>query len=183
MYMTRKIISMLLFCSCHFFAKSQVVPDSSLTTIDGDTIQLKQYPGKNILLVVIPVSHTPADSLWLLNLDGTYQQYKDSLTLIAVPSYEDGYVDSVSADTKAWYRDTLHLGFIITTGMFTRNSSGEQQSWLFQWLTNENRNGHFGTDLTTYGQKFVLKPTGELKAVFDAATPFSGTLMNIVLRL
>ncbi len=181
--MTRKIIGVLLFCTCHFVARSQVVPDSSLQTIDGDTIQLKQYPEKNILLVVIPVSHTPEDSSWLLTLEGTYQQYKDSLTLIAVPSYEDGYVDSMSAAIKAWYRDTLHLGFIITTGMYTRNSSGDQQSWLFQWLTSENRNGHFGTDVATYGQKFVLKPTGELKAVFDAATPFSGILMNIILRL
>lgn len=180
--MTRKIINIIIFCTCHFFIKAQIIPDSVLQTINGDTIQLSQYHGKKLLLIVLPVSHLMEDSLLLISIENIYQQYKDSITFIGVPSYEDGYVDSVSTDIKAWYRDTLHLSFIITTVMYTRNSSGSQQSYLFQWLTNENLNGHFGTDITTYGQKFLLNSSGELKAVFDAVTPLDNRLLNFILE-
>lgn len=181
--MTRKIIAIVIFCICHFFAKAQTVPDSSLTTINGDTIHLSQYQGKRLILIVLPVSHNIEDSLTLISMDSTYQQYKDSITFIGIPSYEDGYDDSTIAATKAWYRDTLKLSFIITTGMFTRNSSGTLQTYLFKWLTNENGNGHFGTDITTYGQKFLLNPSGELKAVFDAATALDNRLMSFILGM
>lgn len=179
--MTKEIIGIMLFCSCNFFAKAQVIPDSALPTINGDTMQLSQYQGKKVLLIVIPVSHAMDDSSTLINIENFYQRYKESITFIGVPSYEDGYVDSVSTNIKAWYRDTLHLSFIITTGMFTRNISGSHQAYLFQWLTNENRNGHFGTDIIAHGQKFLLNESGELKAVFDAGTALDGRLMDLII--
>jgi glutathione peroxidase-family protein len=180
--MTTKITVILLLCVSHFFAKAQAVPGNYLLTLNGDSAQLSQYQGKKILLIVLPVSHAAEDSAVLLNIESIYQQYKDSITFIGVPSYEDGYVDSLSTDIKAWYIDTLHLSFIITTGMYTRNSSGSQQSYLFQWLTTETMNGHFGTDITTHGQKFLLNQYGELKAVFDAGTALDERLMNFILE-
>lgn len=180
--MVKNIISLILLSACLFSAAAQTVPADSVVTIDGNSISLSQYAGKKIMLIVIPVSHNEADSLLLLQTETVYQQYKDSIEFIGIPSYEDGYTDSVSTEIKNWYGNTLQLHFTITTGMYTRNSSSEQQSWLFKWLTTESLNGHFGTEVTGNWQKFLLNASGELKAVFDSTTPLSSYLLNMLMN-
>ncbi len=178
--MSKKIIPLILFCCCHFMVNAQTMPVTFLPTIDGDTIQLSQLQGKKIIFVVLPVRHGPQDSTWLLNLDKVYRQHQASIAVIAVPSFEDGYVEAQQADVKNWYRNPLNLSYVITTGMYTRSSSGRQQSALFQWLTNETLNGHFRTDINGYGQIFVLNRAGELKAVFDASTQLTKKMIDII---
>lgn len=181
--MITKITILLLLCMNQFVANGQTIPDSYLQTLSGDSIKLSQYQGKKVMIIVLPVSHTAEDSIILVNVETTYQRYKDSVVFIGVPSYEDGYADSLSTDIKAWYRDTLHLTFAITKGMYTHNSSGSEQAFLFRWLTTENMNGHFGADITTHGQKFVLNEHGELHGVYSETTLLSTKLMGIIVGM
>ncbi len=181
--MITKITVLLLLFMNQLGANGQTAPDSYLQTLSDDSIKLSQFQGKKVMIIVLPVSHTAEDSIILVNLETTYQQYKDSVVFIGVPSYEDGYADSLSTDTKAWYRDTLHLTFAITKGMYTHNRSGSEQVFLFRWLTTETMNGHFGADITTHGQKFVLNEHGELHGVYSETTMLSTKLMGIIVGM
>jgi glutathione peroxidase len=178
--MTKKIVHIILFCCCCcFFAEAQTVPADSIALMDSGSISLQQYAGKKIIIVAIPVGRSETDSLQLLLTESIYQQYKDSVEFIGVPSIEDGYADSLNAETKAWYRDVLHISFPITTGMHTRNSSGALQHPLFRWLTDETLNGHFRTEVNGNWQKFLLNAAGELIGVFSAETELNGSLMGM----
>ncbi len=181
--MLKRLIYISQFVIFSFWANAQSIPNSSMQTIEGDNIQLSMYQGKKLLVIVLPVSHSIDDSLMLLNIESAFSQYKDSIAFIGVPSYEDGYADSTNTDIENWYKNILHLSFTITSGMYTHNSSGGQQSSLFQWLTNETLNGHFGTDTNTYGQKFLINQDGELKGVFDPTTPLYDSLMNLMVEM
>ena len=180
--MVLKIISLFFICTCSLLAAGQTVPADSIPLIDSGSISLSQYAGKKIMLITIPVNHSEADSLTLINTEAIYQQYKDSMVFIAVPSYEDGYADTLQPAIKSWYRDTLHLSFIITTGMYTYNSSGSQQAYLFQWLTTETLNGHFGADVTGNWHKFLLNAAGGLNGVFSEGTKLSVGLIDAINR-
>lgn len=166
-----------------FSAQAQSIPNAVIKTIDGDSITLNQFSGKKIIIMTLPVSHSEADSLMLLKADSAYQQFKDSLAFIGVPSYEDGYTDSLQADIKYWYRDVLHLGFIITTGMYTHSSSESMQSSIFKWLTVDSLNGHFSFEINKYGQKFMLNEQGEIKAVLDETTSLTSRLLRTILSV
>lgn len=174
-------MGLVLICCCIQVAHAQSIPNTTITTIDGDSIELNQYHGKKLIIMVLPVTHSEADSLALLKIDSTYQQFKDSLNFIGVISYEDGYADSLQAVLKDWYRNTLHLGFTITTGLYTHTNSGEQQAPVFQWLSTEALNGHFGTGIHTFGQKFILNENGEMNAMLDETTRLTPRLLQAIL--
>ena len=178
MKLTITTIAILLSIATVF---GQSAPAVSLHGIDGDSLQIGQYQGKKIIIVMLPVGNSLVESEWLTAIESSYQQYKDSVTIVGIPSYEDGYNDSLIPALKNWYRNTLHLNFFITMGMYTHNSSGAQQHQLLQWLTTEKQNGHFGTGINTWGQKFVLDKTGQLRAVFDSDTPLDETLMRFII--
>lgn len=65
--------------------------------------------------------------------------------------------------------------------MYTRNSSIDQAG-IFNWLTSDQLNGHFGTAISGNGQKFLLNNKGELQSVFDAGTALSNKLMDFVVH-
>ena len=66
--MSFKIIITVLFFAFATTTIAQVIPNAQVTTIDGDTIQLNSFLGKKIMIVVLPISHSPSDSLELINI-------------------------------------------------------------------------------------------------------------------
>jgi glutathione peroxidase-family protein len=177
----RTIITALFFVQATTTI-AQVIPNAQVTTIDGDTIQLNSFLGKKIMIVVLPISHSPSDSLELINIESMNKLYNQKLTIIGVPSYEDGFHDSLQFDLKDWYRNKLQLSFTITNGMYTQNSSGDMQSPAFKWLTAETLNGHFATNIISYGQKFFLNELGELKVVLDSATLLNQNILDLIMQ-
>jgi glutathione peroxidase-family protein len=180
--MFKKTTSFLLSFFWLYTAAGQVIPADSIHTIDGGSISLTQYAGKKIMIVLVPATFTEADHQILLQTNTLYKQFMDSIEFIGVPSYERGYADSLSNEIKNWFRDSLQLGFTITTGMYTGSTGGIQQSYLFKWLTTASLNGHFETDTGSNWQTFLLNEAGELKAVFDANTPLDIRLIHRILQ-
>ncbi|MES2849440.1 MAG: hypothetical protein V4685_10320 [Bacteroidota bacterium] len=171
----------LLAGSAYLPIKAQEVTSINISMINGDTISLDQFAGKKIMLVLLPVDTLEADSLFLLHIDSTARAYADSIEFIGIPSYEDGYRDSIHASVKNWYNDRLHLSFKITVGMYTHNSSGVLQHPLFKWITDEEQNGHLEATISGYGQKFLLNKSGGLMAVLSSGTMLKTKLMNALI--
>jgi len=134
----------------------------SLTTSEGKDISLDQYQGKKVVVVVLPVSKTTQDSLLLIAMDSLATF--DPITIIGIPSYEDGFQDDSLESLTTWYRSLAGDSVVITQGMNTRKTS-PYQSDLFAWLTSKDLNGHFDQDVMGAGTKYLINETGELYGV------------------
>lgn len=148
-----------------------------ITTIDGQDKAMQDFQGKRILITVIPVTKTKSDSAFLRNIDSTSRNYSAELSVIAVPSVEDGYVAGNQADLATYYRGILGSQVTITTGMYTRKQSAKQDQ-LFAWLTHSGQNTHFDMDVSGAGQKFFVNAQGELYGVAVPGGTLSAKLMQ-----
>lgn len=145
------------------FTEPRSIYDFNLITPDGNELPLNAFEGKKLMIVILPSTTTPADSAMLLQLDSLNQTYKDSVTMIGVPSYEDGFNDDDAAYLLDFYQTLLGEGFVIAGGTHTHKA--EEQSEIFSYLTHAEQNGHFDEDITGIGQKFFISSTGMLTGV------------------
>jgi glutathione peroxidase len=154
----------------------------SVTSIEGINKPLSDYQGKKMLIITLPVQENISNDSLLHSLDSIRAIYSDSLVIIGVPSYEDGYTPSIKNSLNQWYRSILGQDIIITDGLYTRKTSGNQQHPLFQWLTDKNKNGHFDKDVEGSRQKFFVWTDGDLMGVLGPQTRIGGGAVNSLLQ-
>lgn len=145
------------------FTEPGSIYDFNVVTPDGNELALNSFEGRKLMIVVLPSTTTPADSAMLLQLDSLNKTYKDSVTMIGIPSYEDGFTDDDAGYLLDFYQTLLGEGFVIAGGMHTRKTEGQAE--LFSYLTHAEQNGHFNEDVTGVGQKFFISSTGMLTGV------------------
>jgi glutathione peroxidase-family protein len=155
--------------------------DFSITTPEGDDQPLSMYQGKKIMIVVLPVTHTAGDSNLLKLLDTLSISYADSVTMIGIPSYEDGFADDSLGSLLPWYRYFLGEQFIISGGMSTRKNSAYQTP-LFSYLTDADQNGYFNDDVYGAGEKFFIDTSGNLYGISTPDADFNTDLFSSMLN-
>jgi glutathione peroxidase-family protein len=160
----KKIIGISLLIAFVAFKTATGVFDLSITTADGGDQSLNIYQGKKMVIVVLPVTKTTADSALLELMDSLSINYADSVNMVGIPSYEDGFRDDSLSSLMTWYRSILGEQFIISAGMSTRKSSAYQAP-LFSYLTNADQNGHFNDDVSGAGEKFFIDALGNLYGI------------------
>lgn len=173
------ILSFFLFTS---MICVEGVYNYSIKTIEGQTKNLSDYQGKKILIITLPVQQTSSNDSLLNALNSLRTFHSNSVVIIAVPSYEDGYTPAVKNSLKQWYRSILSMEIIVTEGYITRKASGTIQHPLFKWLTDKNRNDHFDRDITGPGNKFIVSATGELIGVLGVQTGLRSNTINNLLQ-
>lgn len=155
----------------------------SVPKIEGGVQQLSVYQGKKILIVTLPVlQNASADSL-LYSLDTLAIARVASLKVIAVPSIEDGFTVGQRAQLKQWYRSKLNSNILVTDGLYTRNTSGNQQHPLFKWLTNLAENEAFDVEVTMSGCKFFINSSGRLYGVLKERSKIWGNAIQKTLEM
>jgi glutathione peroxidase-family protein len=163
-------------------AFSQSIYTYTVTTIEGLSKPLNAYVGKKLLVITLPIQQNASGDSLLHSLDSIRVAYTTTLQIIAVPSYEDGYTPALKNQLQQWYRSILGMGIIVTEGMYTRKTSGNQQHVFFKWLTDKDKNRFFNQDVTGPKHKFIVWPNGELTAALVAQTRIGGTTMNNLLQ-
>jgi glutathione peroxidase-family protein len=136
-----------------------------------------------ILLLKLPIQqNTSADSM-LYSLDTLALAHINNLAVIAVPSYEDGYTPAQQTQLKNWYRSKLGNYITISTGLYTRKTSGTQQHGLFKWLTTDTMNDAFKIDVAGPGYKFFVNSAGGMFGVLTPQTKMGGANVQRTLRI
>ena len=153
--------------------KTQIsVFDLSITTPDGNEQLLNSFQGKQLMVVVLPVTYTAADTALLQLLDTLNTNYSDSITMIGIPSIEDGYTDDDKNNLMDWYRSYLGESFIIGAGVYIHKTS-PSQSPLFSYFTHADQNGYFDEDVYGPGEKFFVDVNGNLNGVSTPDAEFN----------
>jgi glutathione peroxidase len=179
-------MSKIILISCIFFLSRAVCVESiytySVISIEGNNKPLSAYKGKKLLVITLPTQQNASGDSLLHSLDSIRAVYNNTLQIIAVPAYEDGYTSAIKNSLKQWYRSILGSGIIVTEGMYTRKTSGNQQHPLFKWLTDKDKNGFFNQDVTGPRHKFIVWTDGELTGELGAPIRIGGSAMNDLLQ-
>ncbi|HRN55616.1 MAG TPA: hypothetical protein PLL71_04160 [Agriterribacter sp.] len=171
------ILGLMPFFLLLSFRPPEGIYDITITTIDGNKIELSQFKGKKLLFLLLPVSSQ--DTSVSVNDIGQLQtKYRSSLVIIGIPSEEAGYKAQDADNLKKMYK-TPSANIIITEGMKVKR--GREQVTLFQWLTNKDLNHHFDHDVRGVGSKFFVDEEGELYAVMGPNLTSTSPLMGRIL--
>ena len=148
----------------------------SFKTISGDSVSLSSFSGKKTLFFIAPLNQSdPAYG----QIQAFKNRYLDTVRVVAVFSYEDGYQSSNASAIQNLYNG---MSIILTEGVYTKKTSGTNQSTLMKWLTKKTMNLHFDMDSGGIGHKFFVTESGRLFAVMPAQTSLSSTIIDKIVH-
>lgn len=172
-----KYIFSLIVLSLMAFHPLDDIYSITIKNIDGSKIELNQFRGKKLLFIVLPLS-TQDTTVTVSEINQIQSKYQGSLVVIGIPAEETGFKKGDEANFKKLYRDA-GANFIIAEGMKVKK--GSEQSSLFQWLTDKDKNRHFNQDVQGVGSKFFIDEGGELYAVMGPALKLTHPVIDKIL--
>ena len=135
-------------------------------TLNGSTIHLSSFQGKNVVVAEFDASNP--DLNFLSGLD-SLQASDSGLVVLEVPA-TDFHGSLNSGQLQSLISVISGKNLVTETGMVSK-SAGIAQLSLFNWLTNVSENTHFDTDVTAENQIFLISTKGELYAALGKDTP------------
>ncbi|MBS1509564.1 MAG: hypothetical protein JST86_01890 [Bacteroidetes bacterium] len=149
------------------------------TTLTGTQKPIAAYQGKKILIVNI-ASASELAPVQLTQLEQLYQQYKDSLEIVAFPSNDFGNEPMSNADLQQLLQNTYHISFPVSIVSGVKDSTASTHS-IYQWLQRESENGSMSPQVKGDFQKFFIDKSGNLTGVFSGRiNPSDSSIINII---
>ena len=173
-----RIFGLLIFLSLGSMFLDKDVYNIHFTTIDREDKSLKEFSRKKIMIVILPTTQTVGDVDFLRSVVRASENYGNKISVIGVPSFEDGYLESDSNKVAYHYRMVMGRTITVSKGMYTRKTSRGRQHSLFAWLTHADQNGHFDFDATGPREKFFIDENGVLYGIVSAKREVNNDLMD-----
>ena len=157
------------------FSKPKTSPMESIYSIkinalNGNPINLSDYKGKYILFV--NVASECGFTGQYEGLQKLYETYQDKLMIIGVPCNQFGGQEPGSAnEIQEFCKINYGVTFLITEKVDVK---GSNQHPLYQWLTQQSKNGSSSSTVKWNFQKYLVSTNGELiDYYFSVTTPLS----------
>ena len=166
-----KLLFCLLFVATALMAADKSVYDFTLNSIDGQPTPLGAYKGKVVLLVNVAsrCGFTPQYTA----LESVYEKFKDrGFVIVGIPANNFG---SQEPGTNQEIKTFCQTKYSVTFPMMSKVSvKGEDQTPLYQFLTDKGANPQTGGEIQWNFTKFLIGPDGRVVARFEPAiTPDS----------
>lgn len=145
-------------------------------SIDGEKVCLSQYKGKKIMIVntASKCGYTPQYE----DLEKLYQQFKDdNFVIIGFPAndfmgQEPGSNEEIAEFCKKNYGVTFPMMEKITV-------KGKEMHPIYQFLTEESKNGVMDSKVKWNFQKYLINEKGQLEKVYYSGTkPLDEEIVN-----
>ncbi len=152
--------------------------DLKTTLNNGSELDFASLKGKKVLLV-----NTASDCGYTNQYEGLqalHEKYRDKLVLIGFPANDFGEQEKGSDATIEQF---CKVNFGVTFPLAKKSTviKDEAQNPVYQWLTNEEKNGWNYTAPTWNFCKYLVDENGELTHFFEAAIePMSEELTQAV---
>ncbi len=157
------------------FENQPSIYDSAFTINDlnGNPIDLKKFKGKKILFVNVAseCGFTPQYT----DLQKLHETYPDQVTVIGLPCNQFGKQEP---GTPEEIHEFCSVNFGVTFLMTEKiEVKGDNQHPLYQWLTDEKKNGLKNSSVKWNFQKYLLDENGRLIDVYYSITkPLSDSI-------
>ncbi len=158
--------------------KAKSVLDFTMTDIDGKDVKLNKYKGK-VLLIVNTASkcgYTPQYE----GLQAIYAKYKtQGFEVLGFPANNFG---GQEPGKESEIKEFCESKYKVTFPMFAKISvKGDDQSPLYNFLTNKETNPQFAGDISWNFNKFLVNQKGEVVARFSSKdTPESPAVTEAI---
>lgn len=158
-----------------------VLLTSSIYTIpytksDGTSGSFASFQGKKILIVNIATGSDKVSQIG--QLQNLYEQYQDSLVVIAFPSNSFGNEPKTNAQIKQTCEGVFGTTFIIAQ---KGPVSGAGILPIYDWLGSQAANGVMNGTVRNDFQKFLVDADGSLVGVFSPDTdPMDISIRNAI---
>jgi len=165
------LILMMLIAAGTTAAHAASIYDYTMRSIDGESVSLKSYSGKVVLLVNVAsrCGFTPQYA----GLEALYEKYKDrGFVIVGVPannfaSQEPGTNEEIKKFCSTKYNVTFPM-------MAKVSVLGDDETPLYKFLTDKSANPKVGGDIKWNFTKFLFDRKGNPVARFEpAVTPDS----------
>lgn len=135
----------------------------SFERITGQAINLSAYKNKKIVIAVFNASNPDTNRLRYLD---SLQASSPSLQVIGVPT--DNFGGSFELQRLKKVQADFHI--LVAAPLHVKKGGASGQHALFAWLTSAVLNGHFGEDVKSAGQLYIISEKGTLYSVLSAET-------------
>ena len=177
--MRKLCLMLMLFVAAGMTAAHAAsIYDFTMKSIDGQPVSLKSYSGKVVLLVNVAsrCGFTPQYA----GLEALYEKYKDrGLVIVGIPannfaSQEPGTNDEIKKFCSTKYNVTFPM-------MAKVSVLGDDETPLYQFLTDKAANPQIGGDIKWNFTKFLFDRNGKAVARFEpAVTPDSPQVQTAI---
>ncbi len=147
-------------------APSQSIYDLNISLNNGNTLPLKQFAGKKMLLV-----NTASDCGYTdqyAELQQLYSQHKDQLVVIGFPA-NDFKQQERGTDEQIAQFCQVNYGVTFPLSKKTVVVKSGEQNPVFRWLTNGKLNGWNDKAPSWNFSKYLINEQGVLTHYFDPA--------------
>ena len=137
---------------------SESIYDIDINNLAGEPIKLNDFKGKYLLFV--NVASECGFTGQYDDLQKLYEIHKDKLMVIGVPCNQFGSQEPGSAkEIQSFCRANYRVSFLMTEKITVK---GKNKHPLYQWLTEETKNGKTSTSVKWNFQKYLIGKNGEL---------------------
>ena len=167
----KRILILCLMLSIFNKSVSQSTPSESIYDIqinqlNGDPLDLSIYKDKYILFV--NVASKCGFTGQYEDLQKLYETYNDKLMIIGVPCNQfGGQEPGTSEDIQTFCQSNYGVSFVMTEKIDVKR---ENQHPLYQWLTDESKNGKTSTTVKWNFQKYLVGKNGEYVDYYYSVT-------------
>jgi len=175
--MRQIIITLALFVASIAYGQSDFY-DLSAKTIDGDAFSFEQLKGKKVLIVNVA------------SKCGLTPQYEDLETLFKMYGGDDFIIVGFPANnfmkqepgSEEEIKTFCEANYGVTFQMMSKISvKGDDMHPVYQWLTQEEKNGLKDSSVKWNFQKYLIDEEGHLLEVFSPKTkPLSEDIVNMI---
>jgi glutathione peroxidase len=168
----------LLFCVTALSAGDKTVFDYTLSSIDGQPAPLSAFKGKVVMLVNVAsrCGFTPQYSA----LEAIYEKYKDrGFVIVGIPANNFGAQEpGTNQEIKTFCQSKYNVKFPMMSKVSVK---GDDQTPLYQFLTDKSANPKTGGDIQWNFTKFLIGPDGQILARFEPkVTPDSPEVTSAI---
>lgn len=145
---------------------SESIYDIKINALNGEDIDFTNYKGKYILFV--NVASNCGFTGQYEDLQKLYDTYQDKLMIIGVPCNQFGGQEPGSAsEIETFCKINYGVTFLMTEKVDVK---GKNQHPLYQWLTQQSKNGSSSSSVKWNFQKYLIGKNGELLDYFLSIT-------------
>ena len=143
----------------------------------NDTIQLKDFEGKKLLIV--NVASKCGFTYQYEELEELYQAYKDKLVILGVPCNQFLFQEPGGEDKIANF---CSVNYGVTFPMTEKTKvKGRNAHEIYKWLSDEDLNGHSDNKVSWNFNKFLIDENGDLMAHFPSnVKPLSDEIVSLI---
>jgi glutathione peroxidase len=161
----KKLLFLLFFGAFMVMAANKTVYDFTMKSIEGQPVPLAAYKGKVVLLVNVAsrCGFTPQYTA----LESIYEKYKDQgFVIVGIPANNFG---GQEPGTDAEIKTFCTAKYQVTFPMMSKVSvKGDDQTPLYQFLTDKAANPSTGGEIKWNFTKFLVGPDGRVITRFES---------------